>query len=155
LEVPRRMLAPLAAVLSDLLFDGHECCSYRTAGCQSGHLSDLQQAHLGSNGRSFAFEFIAVPALAPEQAPSRPGGTASGRHDNGRRAVAALHRSIHSKGGAGLELDLAAARHLDRLPYELRAELPHCGLVNFSEAQAVVRKLEALAADPAIRAESA
>ena len=47
--------------------------------------------------------------------------------------------------GAGLELDLSAARPGgDRLPADLRATLPQRGLVNYFEAQAVVRKLEEL-----------
>jgi hypothetical protein len=64
------------------------------------------------------------------------------------------HRSIPAKGGAGLELDLAGARHVDRLPSELRAQLPNRGFVNYIEAQAIVRKLEALAADPAVPADT-
>jgi hypothetical protein len=46
--------------------------------------------------------------------------------------------------GAGLELDLAAPRLDGCLPSELRAGLPHQGFVNYLEAQAVVRRLEAL-----------
>jgi hypothetical protein len=53
------------------------------------------------------------------------------------------------KEGAGLEQDLAVARHGDRLPTELRPHLPSRGIVNFLEAQAVVRKLERLVGPPA------
>ncbi len=51
--------------------------------------------------------------------------------------------------GAGLEQDLAASRHGDRLPVELRAELPRKGIVNYLEAQALVRRLEQWAQSPA------
>jgi hypothetical protein len=44
--------------------------------------------------------------------------------------------------GAGLEQDLATGRHGDRIPSELRAELPRKGIVNYLEAQALVRRLE-------------
>jgi hypothetical protein len=155
LDVPRRMHPPLAAVLSDLLFDGHECCSYRISACQPAHPSGLENSHVGSNGKSYAVEFIPVPGLGPpERDPRRPGQAGPARQENGRRALAAPHRSIPVKGGAGLELDLAGARHVDRLPSELRADLPNRGFVNYIEAQAVVRKLEALAADPALRSDS-
>jgi hypothetical protein len=64
-----------------------------------------------------AFEFTAVPSCDP--------------HDWPRE-------------GAGLELDLAAGRHSDRLPPEYRQGLPGRGYVNYLEAQAVVRRLEAM-----------
>jgi hypothetical protein len=69
-----------------------------------------------------AFEFVAVP---PPRRPEWP------------------------REGAGLEQDLAAGRHGDRLPAELRAELPRQGLVNYLEAQALVGRLEQWARDPA------
>jgi hypothetical protein len=59
-----------------------------------------------------------------------------------------------ARGGAGLEIDLADARRLDGLPGDLRAALPRHGLVNYLEAQAVVRVLETLVTDPAFRAEA-
>jgi hypothetical protein len=154
LDVPRRMHPPLAAVLSDLLFDGHECCSYRIAGCLTTPSVGSTAAHVGSNGNSFAVEFIPVPPLTPDRPPRRTGEARLARLDNGRRAPVVTHRSIPAKGGAGLELDLAGARHVDRLPSELRAQLPNRGFVNYIEAQAIVRKLEALAADPAVRADT-
>jgi hypothetical protein len=52
--------------------------------------------------------------------------------------------------GAGLELDLTAPRHVDRLPSELRPDLPRRGFVNYLEAVAVVRKLEQLVRDPSV-----
>jgi hypothetical protein len=56
-----------------------------------------------------------------------------------------------ARGGAGLEVDLDDLRHRDRLPTEVRAVLPERGLVNYLEAQAVVRTLERLAADPLLQ----
>jgi hypothetical protein len=53
--------------------------------------------------------------------------------------------------GAGLELDLAAGRHPDRIPADLRGELPRQGIVNYLEAQALVRRLEEWARAPAAR----
>jgi len=47
-------------------------------------------------------------------------------------------------GGAGLELDLTTARCTDRLPPDLRTNLPTKGFVNYPEARSVVRKLEEL-----------
>jgi hypothetical protein len=80
-----------------------------------------------ASGRSSAIEFIC--------AANRPVGTGNGRgKKNGSRSE-----------GAGLELDLADRRHLDRLPGELRALLPNEGIVNYFEAQGVVRTLEKLA----------
>src|SRR5262249_11337185 len=60
--------------------------------------------------------------------------------------------SLFPRAGAGLELDLASPRHNDRLPTELRGLLPNQGLVNFLEAQTLVRRLETLAADAEFRA---
>jgi superfamily I DNA and/or RNA helicase len=51
------------------------------------------------------------------------------------------------RGGAGLDLDLADPRQRERLPAELRQDLPAKGFVNLPEAQAVIRLLENLIAD--------
>jgi hypothetical protein len=82
-------------------------------------------------------EFVPVPALSGPRE-RRPG--RGGNHPSQRP------RAIPAKGGAGLETDLGDGRHADRLPQELRAALPARGLVNYMEALAVVRALEALAA---------
>ena len=58
--------------------------------------------------------------------------------------------AVLPKEGAGLELDLTATRGGDRLPAELRAALPGRGIVNYYEAQALVRHLEKLVQDPAV-----
>jgi hypothetical protein len=60
-------------------------------------------------------------------------------------AVREPSRGLPRKGGAGLEADLGDVRQRDRVPPELRSGLPQRGLVNYPEAQAVVRALEALA----------
>jgi hypothetical protein len=62
-----------------------------------------------------AFEFVAVPPFTKQEWPRE---------------------------GAGLELDLTAARHADRLPVGLRQSLPAHGFVNYLEAQALIRRLE-------------
>jgi hypothetical protein len=59
------------------------------------------------------------------------------------------------KGGAGLELDLADPRHRGRLPGDVAAALPNAGIVNIQEAQAVLRVLETLAAEPGLRGSDA
>ncbi|HMF17033.1 MAG TPA: AAA domain-containing protein, partial [Gemmataceae bacterium] len=58
--------------------------------------------------------------------------------------------TVLPKEGAGLELDLTATRGGDRLPADLRAALPGRGIVNYYEAQALVRHLEKLVQDPAV-----
>lgn len=84
-----------------------------------------------------------VRAIEFISADRRPGTEGNG---NGRKGQTRSPRAE----GAGLELDLADRRHLDRLPAELRSVLPAQGLVNYFEAQAIVRALESLAAsDPA------
>jgi hypothetical protein len=155
LDVPRRMNPPLAAVVSDLLFDGNECCAYRLAGNLAGPPGDGDGFHSTPNGHTFAIEFVPVPLLGPEPGGKRAGDSRWGKSDTGRQNLAPPRRSLPSKGGAGLELDLASARHGDRLPTELRPHLPNRGFVNYIEAQAVVRKLESLAADPSLEAAGA
>jgi hypothetical protein len=123
LDVPRRMRPPLAAFLSDLLFE--------EAGGYDTHSGESTPGPCG-------VEFVPVPPVD------------SSRPANGRRHAGPPRRAPAAKGGAGLELDLAAGRHADRLPSELRAVLPNRGFVNYLEAQAVVRRLEALVDDPAV-----
>ena len=60
-------------------------------------------------------------------------------------AVPPLSKPDWPREGAGLELDLSASRHADRLPAGLRQGLPARGFVNYLEAQALVRRLEAWA----------
>jgi hypothetical protein len=100
-----------------------------------------------------AVEFIPVPSLH-EHARHSAGAVLTGQrvgHARGRAEQAVSTANPPRRGGAGLELDLADSRHRDRLPSEFRAALPDSGLVNYLEAQAVVRTLEALAAAAAGR----
>jgi hypothetical protein len=121
LDVLHRMEPHLASFLAGLLGSGSELCLGRAA-------------RRSANGCTASVEFIAVPPLA----------RAEGRRD-GRRSSTEATLTISRKGGAGLELDLSDPRQRDRLPMELRGDLPNQGFVNLPEAQAVVRSLEALA----------
>jgi hypothetical protein len=98
-------------------------------------------------GAGHAVEFVPVPPLA---APRRTGDPRSPAPRNGDPQRG---RAPVARGGAGLELDLADPRHRDRLPSELRPGLPSQGLVNYLEAVAVVKAVEALAGDPTLRAD--
>ncbi|MFN4260568.1 MAG: AAA domain-containing protein [Gemmataceae bacterium] len=116
LPVPHRMRFPLAAIVSDLLYNG----SYRWPVETSALDADTPTP----------VEFVPVPP--PDKEPS---------HRPGR----ANDRKRPDRGGAGLECHLANPRHVERLPREWRACLPAQGIVNYAEAQAVVRMLEELA----------
>jgi hypothetical protein len=98
-------------------------------------------------------EFIAVPALGETAEARRRNEAQSRRRGGGTATVAARPRG--ARGGAGLEVDLADSRRIDPMPVDLRGCLPDRGLVNFLEAQAVVRYLEALLADAPFQAEAA
>ena len=87
----------------------------------------LNAEAIGNNGASRAVVFVPVPSL--------------------RKRVSS---TALPKEGAGLELDLTATRGGDRLPANLRAELPGRGIVNYYEAQALVRHLEKLIQDPVL-----
>jgi hypothetical protein len=136
LDVPQRIKSPLAGFLSDLLF---------------GEGGGYRQTHAGPGQPApGGLEFVAVPSSTGDNS-SRRRGEADGRARGNGARVAAPPPPRTARGGAGLEVDLATSRHADRLPAELRANLPSRGVVNYLEAQAVVRKLEALVADPARR----
>jgi hypothetical protein len=127
LETLYRMEPALAAVLSDLLWEG------------AAHFPES-----AAEGSAPAVEFVAVPPVeAGRGRRERPEPTEPSR-------AAGLPRA-----GAGLELDLSGPRRADRLPTELRPLLPAAGVVNYLEALAVVRKLTELTADPALRAAAA
>jgi hypothetical protein len=137
LPTPYRMHARLAQVLDDLLFEESnppDCPRY------AGLPRYLAEISAGA-----PVEFVPVPAGWGDTEPRRPGDTYGG----GGAAVAARPRAV--KGGAGFEIDLADPRRLDPLPQDLRTLLPATGLVNYLEAQAVVRTLEQLVGDPALR----
>ena len=82
-------------------------------------------------------ESMAVPAL--EFIP-----VASSSSQSNSRSIEEKGRA---RGGAGFEVDLAEARRYERLPAGLYDCLPRKGIVNYFEAQAVVRKLLSLAND--------
>jgi hypothetical protein len=116
LQVPYRLAAGLARPLGDILFGG---------------------AYVGvppEQPDQGLLEFVAVPPVAP------PGAADDKRRQRpNTNGVAALPRE-----GAGLEVDLAAPRGADRIPADVRAELPRRGFANYLEAQALIRKLEEL-----------
>ncbi|HEV3258973.1 MAG TPA: AAA domain-containing protein, partial [Gemmataceae bacterium] len=161
LDVPHRMHPDLAAFLSDLLFGGAYRLGAAVAGPQCTAVEEpAPTAHgacLALNGRSPLVAFLPVPPLAGDAGTGRHGDVPTPApaprqlqaRDDGRRASPPPRRQ---RAGAGLELDLSDRRHHDRLPRELRPHLPAEGLVNYLEAQAVVRALETLAAEPTVRA---
>jgi hypothetical protein len=115
LQVPYRMAANLARSVSEILFGGT-------------YVVPAGQEEQGG------LEFIAVPPL-------RQGVKALDHRKpfSVRNGLSALPRE-----GAGLALDLAAVRGADRMPADVRADLPRHGFANYLEAQAVLRKLEEL-----------
>lgn len=93
------------------------------------------------DGSPTRIEWVPVPTLARDRG-------ARGR-DRGR-VVDTSTLLAQMKGGAGLEVFLDDPRQAERLPAEARAVLPARGLVNYPEAQAVVRTLTGLARDQAL-----
>jgi hypothetical protein len=140
LTVPYRLDPLLGRFLSDLLFGG-----------------TYAPVRVGANDSPMRVpvEFIAVPSLSSLENRHRAasdipwaGQDSPSGHGQGRAAVSVRAPRLRTvKGGAGLELDLGDNRPLEHLTADLRAVLPRHGLVNYLEAQAVVRRLEALAND--------
>jgi hypothetical protein len=127
LRVPYRMHGHLATMVGDLLF---ERAYVVHPAARNGLVPPVM-------------EFVAVPPLPTDE--RRRG------HSPSPAAPSALHRTPGlPREGAGLELDLTAPRHVDRLPTELRPDLPRRGFVNYLEAVAVVRRLEQLVRDPSV-----
>jgi hypothetical protein len=144
LTVPFRLDPALCRFLSDLLFGG-ACTPARHASFAASTRTPV--------------EFVAVPSLdslenrhrAESDNPWSGHDSPSG-HGHGQTALSVRAPRLRAvKGGAGLELDLSDNRPLEQLPANLRAMLPRQGLVNYLEARAVVRRLEALANDAAFR----
>ncbi len=136
LTAQHRLDPPLAHFLSDLLFDG-SCTPIETEAAVSWPLR--------------AVEFVAVPPLALEdtrhstQSQERGRGEAESSSAVGVSVRGSRLRTL--KGGAGLEIELSDRRPLDPIPADLRAHLPHRGLVNYLEARAVVQYLDVLTRD--------
>jgi hypothetical protein len=128
LEIPYRMAPALTGVISDLLFAG-------------AYVLPPTGPAVVSNGP--AVEFVAVPAPGK----GKSGGQGRAGEGRGSRKNETAAGGLPTTGG-GLELDLAAPRHSDRLPSELRHGLPNRGFVNYLEARVVVRKLEDLHRKP-------
>jgi hypothetical protein len=121
--------------------------------CDLGRTISLERCYRWSG----CMEFVPVPAPSGEPGCAsipRPG---HGNASVGQRAAKAGGRAntlapvLPRKGGAGLEIDLADARHRERLPAELRSALPGQGFVNYQEAQAVVRTLANLVKEGGFR----
>jgi hypothetical protein len=130
LDVPHRMHPDLALFLSHLLFAGE----YRLPE------GELPGPAVAVNGRAWRVEFVPVPPLRDRGDSTAARGAAT--------PAAPRAAGLSRKGGAGLEVDLSDPRHRGRLPADLGVELPAQGFVNYAEAQAVVRALEALADRP-------
>jgi hypothetical protein len=113
-----RMKPGLAAFLSDTVFAN---------GSPGGDMDQLEISEA-------AVEFVAVPLALPGQGRNAP---------TARDPKAQL--AAWEKGGAGLELELSDPRQRERLPADVRNGLPGKGIVNYPEAQAVVRCLLRLA----------
>jgi hypothetical protein len=144
LTTMHRAQPDLAGFLLELFFCGN---------CELPHASPTQR------GIGPAVEFVAVPSLpavddghktrpAFGNGPSADTSFAEGHGGSPGTVAVKAPRLRAIKGGAGLEIDLAANRPLEHLPADLRAALPRHGLVNYLEARAVVATLERLLADP-------
>ncbi len=132
LTVAHRMEPALGAVLAELL------------GGRALEPVAARPSGLGPPS-SQPFQFVSIPDSS-EQREGRRRAENDQRRRGGAATLAARAGSIK---GAGLETDLAEPHRPDQLPGELRALLPHQGLVNYLEASALVRALQDLLADPA------
>ncbi len=125
LEVAHRMRPPLALLLSDMLFGGRQAVGDFRAPLANG------QDTAAGNGQ--AMVFVPVPAL---------------RRKDKAGPAAKPPSGLLPREGAGLELELGNGRNHERVPAELKGLMPTRGLVNPCEAQALVRRLEGMLADP-------
>ncbi len=102
-----------------------------------------------------AVDFVMVPPVSGgdsrRHSEPAPAVRIPGRRQGGTATATARPKT--SRGGAGVETDLADPRRCDQLSAELRAQLPAQGLVNYPEAQAVARTVATLLADPSFQAE--
>jgi hypothetical protein len=134
---PYRAGEPLAHFLSEILY----------AGLWSIPCTARPQT---SPADGPAVQFVAVPGAGSEGRRGSGFPAASAGSGVGTATLAPRTRAV--KGGAGLEIDLAAPRRYGSpgfLPDDLCAGLPAQGIVNFAEARAIVEVLETMARDPA------
>jgi hypothetical protein len=141
LPTAHRMNPPLAVVIGDLLAGSAEFPDL------FGPMLKLSHSALETP----AVEFVAVPSLSATE-PRRREESEGRWRGGGTATVAPRHRA--TRGGAGLEMDLTD-RRFDAIPSDLRALLPSQGLVNYLEAQALVRHLEALVSDASFQTRAA
>jgi len=126
----------MAAFVSHVLFDG----AYRLA------RHAVAPEHVLGGRPPLPVEVISVSGDTEPAA--RLGDAARGKQENGRRGGPVVRARPTARGGAGLETDLNDPRYRERLPAEVRGDLPAHGFANCAEAQAVVRTLEHLARQP-------
>jgi hypothetical protein len=107
-----------------------------------------------ADGTEEALAFVPVPGPSRGEH-GRPGERRSlveAHLGGGATATVARQRTV--RGGAGLEIDLTDPQAGRLIPADLRGELPAQGVVNLSEARAVVQALEALVRDDDFRTAS-
>jgi hypothetical protein len=145
--------------------DWQSCCVEfdRSAGWDRARAAAWVREHLGlcDQGRTISLdvcyrwsgsvEFVPVPAFSGSAAGQGHRNTGAGHRGTRTARATAVAPALPRKGGAGLEIDLADSRHRERLPAELRSDLPRRGFVNYQEAQAVVRTLANLLQEPDLR----
>jgi hypothetical protein len=139
---PYRAREPLAHFLSEVLYGGSwrvPCTAFRG----------------NSSVKSSSVEFIPVPPATTE--PRRVGAIPVGIGGGGSATAMMAPRTRTAKGGAGLEIDLAAPRKVSSmagLPDDLRAGLPSQGIVNYAEARAIVEALECMSRESSVVTEA-
>jgi hypothetical protein len=151
LDVCYRMETRLAAFVADFLSGDaptREAIAQEmgTLSLRLGEPSPFSAQAGEQNGWSAPVEFVPVPALreaagVQERANTNTAQRKVGLSPSSSRPPQLSRGRVTLKGGAGLEIDLAEPRHRERLPAELRSDLPNQGFVNYPEAQAVVRTL--------------
>jgi hypothetical protein len=135
LDAVHRMQADLAAIVADLFGDNRRPCSV------TGPLS--------ANGHKAAVEFVSVTPASDNGDSNKATNGSQARRDNGRHSARGDRLRAPKEPGIGLEINLADPRQRERLPEDLRAALPQQGLVNWIEAQSIIRTLENLVTEHA------
>jgi hypothetical protein len=135
LGTPRRMRPALAGFVTRLL--------------SADNQSIVSRSELTASNTGPAVEFIPVPPL-----PVQHNGRRRAESDGSRRSGGVATPTLKGARGAGLETELSEARRPDLLPADVRRALPAGGLVNYLEACAVVKELEALVTDSDFRREA-